>query len=115
MSLEIISHSREKKIPKFSLVYTWVEEPEAGFDFPCDENGELLLNEMSEEDMANYEKCEFGEWKWKVDYRGICDQSITITIPGIAQCYCGEAIQIIGPVNVCPTCGNSYNSIGEEL
>lgn len=114
MAIPIVRNRRVEVKEYFSLVYTWVENPEAGFDFPCDSRGELLLNEMTQDELDDYDKCEFGEYRFKVDFQGMDRKEETIIHVAKGKCYCGEEVELNNSVSWCK-CGRRYNAIGEEI
>jgi len=115
MGIQIISHKKRKDKSTYSLVYVWKEDHSAGFDFPCDENGELLLDKMAQYELNDYGRCEMGEWKDLVVFKGICKTHHIEDISAVARCHCGQLLALKENRNVCSNCGKSYNSIGEEL
>lgn len=84
-----------------------------GFTFPCDENGEVKLNECNKE---SYEFC----LKHRKDFAwaGMVEHTNTYWESAIGQCSCGEEIliepQYMGAFQ-CPKCGQWYNLFGQEL
>lgn len=84
-----------------------------GFTFPCDENGQVKLNECNKE---NYEFC----LKHRKDFAwaGIIKHKVSYWEPAIGQCSCGEKLlieaQYMGAFQ-CPKCKQWYNLFGQEL
>jgi len=71
MGIKILHHKRHVDEYEYFLDYRWVDNPHAGFQFPCNEQGELLLDKMEECSMQSYNDCEFGKFKDQVVLRGI--------------------------------------------
>lgn len=115
MGIDIIHHRKRVEQYTYSLVYVWKEDPNAGFDFPCDNMGNLLMKDMAEAGLKNYERCEMGEYKDLVEFRGICKIDSSYNEPAIGRCYCGEEIALETMTNTCQHCGREYNGFGQLL
>jgi hypothetical protein len=113
MAIKIISHSRVVEEISYYIFYEWVEQLDAGFMFPCNENGDINFNEMSPEALENYEKCESEEHA--VVYHGLRRAVNRYREPAIGLCTCGEEVELSGSTNQCPKCSQLYNWIGQQL
>ena len=84
-----------------------------GFTLPCNENGEVKLNECNKE---SYEFC----LKRRKDFawEGIIKHKINYWEPAVGQCSCGEKLlieaQYMGAFQ-CPKCKQWYNLFGQKL
>jgi hypothetical protein len=91
------------------------DDPEQGFGFDCNEDGELLEN-TAPEARANYERCLTGE----VDGRVINDEGIRKRThgywePAVGICErCDREVILDGFTCTCD-CGVDYNSSGQRL
>lgn len=111
--IKIISHGRTVEEFTYSIFYEWVEMPGAGFSFDCNEKGEINFNDMQPEGLANYEKCESGEYA--VIYRGLQRYVNRYREPTIGECYsCKREVVLQSNTNQCK-CGIYYNAAGQEL
>jgi len=114
MGIKILRERRYVELYEYHLDYRWIDDPGAGFSFPCNEKGELLLDEMQGPGMENYERCEFGEYKDKVRFLGIVRYNLSHWEPRVGQCGCGREIILDSFTNTCD-CGRDYNWNGQEL
>lgn len=102
--IEAVRHYRQ---------FDWPGEPNCGFAFPCDEQGNLV-NEHGEPlnsaAMENYQQCLSGS----VDGRAILDRGVvedrwTYWEPGVLRCVCGAELVIemlmTNTCNACIKCG----------
>jgi len=110
--IEIKSHSRVVEEISHYIFYEWVEQPDSGFHFPCNDQGEINFNEMLQEALAHYEKCESEEYA--VIYRGLQRFVNHRKEPSIGICYCGKEVVLDSGTNECE-CGNLFNSAGQQL
>lgn len=111
--IRIISHGRWVEEFTYCIFYEWVEFPDSGFSFPCNQDGEINFNDMEEAALVNYEKCESGEYE--VIYRGLQRYVNRYREPTIGECYsCKREVELSSNTNKCE-CGRLYNSAGQEL
>jgi hypothetical protein len=115
MGIEIVHYPKTIRIEKYSVVYEWIFEPDAGFDFPCDKDGNIYFAQFTEEQEQDYEECEFGDNSLFIECKGIEDNSTTETLPAIARCYCGSLLPLKRNRNECANCLKVFNQLGEEL
>lgn len=111
--IKIVSHGRMVEEYKFYIFYEWVEKPNTGFFFPCNSEGDINFNNLSEQALENYEKCESDEYE--VIYRGLQRHIERYWEPTVGECYCGEEVLLKGSSNECKHCGRLYSPIGHEL
>jgi len=111
--MKILKESETKTFTEFSLFFVWEDDPNAGFSFPCDEDGNLLDDGMSELGKENFRKCQDGTFD--VRSEGIQKREDTYQEPAIGECACGEKIVLGSFTNTCERCGRDYNWSGQEL
>ena len=104
-----------RKVEEFSyfIFYEWVEQPGAGFHFPCNDQGEINFNKMKPAAVENYEKCESDEHE--VIYRGLQRSVNRYTEPAVGKCHSGSEVLLESNTNECSKCQRLYNSVGLEL
>lgn len=111
MSIKIIEprHYVEKIISFRS--YSWVKDPNAGFSFPLNNEGNISFSSAEQE--ANYNLCETN-----VEHGLMTTDVITMDYsywqPAKAMCRCGEIIWLDGDT-CCEHCERWYNSVGQEI
>ena len=115
MGLKIVHYQKTIKIEKYSVVYEWILEPGAGFDFPCDKDGNIYFSQFTEEQEADYAECEFGDNSHLIVCKGIEDTSTTEILPAIALCYCGSQLPLRSNRNECANCLEVFNQLGEKI
>ena len=88
-----------------------------GFAFPCNEEGEILMDQMPEPAIKNYKFCMAHPEKF-VRFDKLESQTHHYTAPAEGDCSCGEHIQLFDQYMgacECPNCRQWYNVFGEEL
>lgn len=97
---------------RVELCFDWLENPGAGFEFPCDGDGHLLpLSDGAEE---NYRWCL--EHPEEVSAPEIKREEWSYYVPAILRCDCGAQFTLDNTVaNRCPRCGALYSGTGERL
>lgn len=95
----------------------FLREDTSGFSFPCDENGNILTDQMLPVAIDNYNYCiahpeDFTEYNVFRTYKH------SFREPAEGDCKCGEHIQLydqyMGACQ-CPKCERWYNLFGQEL
>jgi hypothetical protein len=110
--IKIKSHGRHVEDVEYNIFYEWVEFPDSGFSFPCNQDGEIQMNDLTSEGLENFNKCESGEYE--VIYRGLQRLVNRYYEPAIGECHCGSEVTLSGNSNQCQ-CGQWYNSAGQQL
>jgi hypothetical protein len=110
--MEIISKRERVEVAKFALGYRWRDDPQAGFGFDCDENGNVLLDQMGEAALDNLRKCEDGTYD--VVRVGVENFSYSYINHAVGKCSCGREVTLAYFTNACE-CGRDYNSSGMLL
>lgn len=109
--LQIIKE--KERIEEIYYTYDFDRGDGSGFTFPCDEQGNIKLNENNTE---SYKFCmdNLKDFSWK----GVRRHKCNYTEPAIAKCECGEEFELINQYMgacECPNCGQWYNLFGQEL
>lgn len=110
--MQIISKGQRVTLESYSLVFDDNDDPLAGFSFPCDAEGHLLLSEQNPQREENLKKCQDGTYN--VRSCGVQRSSHSYWQPAVGKCQCGRSLELPHFTNTC-TCGLSYNSCGQLL
>ncbi len=112
--MRILQKRRPFKELAFSRDFDLIEDPQCGFTFPCDRNGNIEFASMSAK--KNYEKAIKRPDLY--EDKGIVRREITGVEPAVGLCSCGTEViledQYQGACQ-CPTCGRWYNTLGQAL
>lgn len=81
----------------------------AGFAFPCDKDGNIVLTDSNRE---NVENCQNGTFD--VVDKGIITTEFPCTVPQLGLCTCGQKVSLSSFTNTCQ-CGRDYNINGHPL
>lgn len=89
-----------------------------GCEFPCDANGNVKLNQMTEVAIENYKDCLAHPEKFPYAYNEVHEYRRWIKDSPYGTCHCGERVylenQYMGACQ-CPKCGQWYNLFGQDL
>lgn len=114
MSIEIIQERRRVVEHDYSLEFRLLTDPNAGFTFPCDKDGNPMLDACNTRSYL-YATQEHPE-KFTQPY--VEKRSWAYTEPAVGRCRCGEHVTLqneyMGACR-CPKCGQWYNVFGQEL
>ena len=113
MGIKIISHGQVVEKVRYYIFYEWVEKLDLGFEFPCNEQGEIDFDSMSPNQLDHYEKCDSEELP--VVYRGLQREVSEFTTPAIGKCSCGSLVALTKSSNKCQKCGDYYNALGQQI
>lgn len=103
-------------VERYGLDYEYRSEPNTGngYSFPCDKEGNVLVDEMAPESLDTLEKCRNGEYD--VVCKGVVDYSHDYRQPALLRCYCNQTVELHNPLtNECDCCGRLYNMSGQLL
>ena len=104
------------KEENYSLLF-YVDKS-GGFSFPCDSNGNVFIDKMTDCAIENYNYCLKHPEKFPYAYKEIEYTWRWIKEPDYGICDCGERIELINQYMgacQCPKCGQWYNLFGQEL
>lgn len=110
-----IIKERERKSETY-YTYDFDIDRNGGFSFPCDENGKIEIQNMTESAVNNYNRCINNPQNFI--FQGIRKHNCSYTEPAIGKCHCGEEFELISQYMgacECPNCGQWYNIFGQEL
>lgn len=90
----------------------------SGFTFPCDKDGHILDEQMTEEAWANYGQCMAHPERFQ-EFNVLAQDSRIIQPDPELVCKCGHRFSLSGDGYYmawqCPECGQWYNMSGDEL
>ena len=110
--MKIIQERERVETVSYYLDYVWADSPSSGFCFPCDEEGNILTEQMQPAALANLENCRDGSYL--VIFNGVKKRVNHYTKSRIGLRYCGEEVHLDGFTNTCD-CGADYDSNGNLL
>lgn len=114
--MKIIAERHHVTKTEYNRCFEYENEPDCGYWFPCDENGNVSLSELSKEALQNYQDCING--KRNLIDGGICKNNFSYTEPAIGICdKCGKEVSLIDSycgATECE-CGEWYNMCGQHL
>jgi hypothetical protein len=110
--MKILRRSRCVRVESYALDFEWKDASGAGFSFPCDRQGKVLMDQMSPIACESLQKCLSGEYG--VVPLGVKDYSHTYFEYAIGQCSCGREVMLRHFTNTCE-CDLEYNSCGQLL
>lgn len=111
--MEIISKRRAVKVENWARDFTWNTESGAGFSFPCDRQGNLLMDKIPSTGRGNLQGCLSGEYD--VTPQSVKDYSHTYYEPACGKCDCGRIVELFDPMTNTCDCGLEYNCVGQLL
>jgi hypothetical protein len=110
---EFIRLSKRIERVDYEHLFAWTNTPGSGFAFPCDEHGNVKLDDLSPRAAENYRKCVSGEFD--VVDEGIVRYPHAYLEPAAIRCCCGRELELPdGWLNTCE-CGRDYNGCGQLL
>lgn len=112
MPMEIIRKHQRIETISYGLEFDWADMPGAGFLFACDEQGNVLRDQINPLGLENLEKCLNGEHD--VIPLGVKRYTSVHNEPAIGRCSCKREIVLEYFTNTCE-CGLEYNPCGELL
>jgi len=117
--LEITKQRETVTVTEHEQVYEWVDCPGAGFSFPVNDKGEIMIDGMTDLAKENLKLCQTGQMRSKsgatVIDKGIRSYTRRWIEPAEARCICGHIIQLGSFTNTCERCSRDYNFNGASL
>ena len=116
MSAVFLSHGRQVEEHELRRNFHYVDEPGAGFSFPCDSQGNLLPG-LSSAALSNYDTClRLVEAARLVD-EGVVNEVQSHYEPPVIQCLrCQSEVTLADAwLSTCSRCGADYNGSGQLL
>lgn len=108
---KFLRHREYHEETTFAHYFGWRSDPNAGFAFNCDKEGNVLnLQDAAQE---NYNKCLSGEYD--VIDQGVIPFVHRWTDPAAIECPCGAEVELYGFTNTCEKCSRDFNQSGQEL
>jgi len=111
--MQIIRERKRMSAEYYTHEFVWRHDRNAGFSFPCDENGKLP-DDLNPAALENYKSCIDGTYD--VINLGIRRNVHRWTQPAIGICErCGEEVYLDSFTNTCERCGADYDINGNML
>lgn len=116
IEMKIIQERARVETITYSYNYDYAGEENWRYSFPCDEEGNIIMDEMQPVGLEALRECREG----KVDGREVEDKGVrsyenAYTQPAVGICDCGESVALDGFTNTCDGCGRDYNMSGQLL
>lgn len=115
MGIRIIKERETKVSITYSLEFDYRDNSGGGFTFPCNQQGEILREEMPQTAIDNYHRC-LKDNRLSSPY--VLPHRSYWVEPAVGECFCGEQVvlenQYMGACQ-CPECGQWYNIYGQSL
>jgi len=111
--MKIIRKSERVTEVHYYLEYAWKGRSGSGFEFECDEKGNVTKEKLCPEALENLRKCQTGEYD--VVFQGVKKYVHKYTIPAVGRCDCGAEVTLDRFINTCEKCGATYNLYGQAL
>lgn len=110
--MKIIRHREHHEVAHYFLSFERLDHPGSGFSFPCDESGDVKVNELNPEARKNYDNCLAGKG---VEHGRLEEYHHHYVTSSVGICDdCGEEVELTGFTNTC-CCGADYNMSGQRL
>jgi hypothetical protein len=115
--MKIIKQREYKSMTTYDISFGVVGDRHPCFIFPCDQGGNVNLDELMPIARENLAKCRSGEHDGvKIEPRGIHRHTQSWWEPAIGLCnVCGTEVALEGDPCTCPKCNTDYNSAGQQL
>ena len=113
--MKIISERHRESKTYYERCFEYA--PHCGYGFPCDEQGNVLFDEMTDCAIKNYHDCINGKYPEHIDI-GVRKHTHTWTENAIGICdKCGKEVELYDEYcGACQCqCGQWYNMFGQEI
>lgn len=112
--LKVIRESYEELIESYTLYFQ--THKGGGYEFPCDKEGHVDINQLSDVAIPNYQKCISGEIA-TIRPPYVNDWSRMYRHPKVCKCHCGRELGMYGDGEglVYCDCGKCYNTAGYSI
>lgn len=114
---EVIKQSKRVVKVTYELCFEWNDLSDGmagGFGFDCDEQGNVFMDQLNPDALANYKACISG--KYDVRSMGVQRYVNRYTEPAVLRCDCGHHVALGHHfTNTCDNCHADYNSQGTRL
>ena len=107
-----------ERVTKTEYEILFYVDSSGGYAFPCDENGNVQTDKMTEPAQKNYAWCLEHPEKFPYRFNKVHKSSWTYREPASGICNCGERVQLINEfcgACSCPKCGQWWSLSGDEL
>ena len=89
-----------------------------GYEFPCNADGNVKLEEMTEAAIENYNLCLKSPDNFPYAFNEVVEYRRWVKDDAYGTCECGERVYLVNQYMgacSCGNCGRWYNLFGEEL
>lgn len=111
--MQIIRHASHEEVIWYERSFRWRDDPNAGFGFGCDAEGNVDTSQMHPAGIENLQKCLDGTHD--VIDQGVQTYTKWVKHPAVGRCVCGAEVVLDGFTCPCYKCGRDYNWAGQEL
>jgi hypothetical protein len=113
---EIIKRSHIVETTDCSLVFEYADDPNAGFSFTCDEDGNVDASTLQPAGYANLVVCLTGNvGRHTVIAKGVVKTVRSYRESSLLRCDCGDELYLHDPLDNLCTCGRCYNMSGQKV
>lgn len=111
--MKIQARNRKIFYTEYRMVYRFVDS-EDELSFPCNDYGEILYSEMSQDELTALEACKSGELD--IYAPEVKEFSKSYVASAIGTCdACGAQVVIDSDVNACSGCSSEYDYHGHPI
>ena len=117
MTRELIRPSKRTYHKEYNIVFRYVEDPNSGYSFPCNEQGTVSLETLPPSAVNNYIACCLGDVNGQaVALVGVEASDYAVVENAVIRCDCGRPLELDDWYSTaCPACGREYNGGGQLL
>lgn len=112
--MKIIKDSKLAIRVSYGLAYDYVDREGCGFSFPCDENGNVKMDELGEVARQSLYYCQ-NDMVGGFQPSYVQKYVNRFIDPAVGLCDCGTGVVLSDFTNTCDQCGRDYNSSGQLL
>lgn len=109
---------RGEWVEKTDYELRFYRDANGGFAFPCDKDGNPLMDPDNKAAWDNYHECLKNPEEFPYYFNHKVANTHSWREPNSGTCYCGTRIELVNEYMgacECPKCGKWYNLFGQEL
>lgn len=110
---QIIKQSERIHHVEYEFSFQWADDPGSGFVFPCDEQGNIFMDQLQLPGLENLQKCLDGTYNVLPGKLEKLEWSYTE--PAILKCDCGREVYLDNTLANSCECGREYSLFGQLL
>jgi len=111
--MKILNRSHKVSKVDYYLIFDLLENIDSFYRYPCDEDGNVLVDQLNSLSIDTYEKCTSGDFL--VAAPRMEEVRMDYSAAAIGECQCGEIVVLDSYGNICPNCGIEYDIEGSKL